>query len=172
MMVIALMIASVFVPIIDWNDQFRTFLLGFILVFYAAKILPVVFLLLSDIVRIIDKLFVLAKKEGREKVEQEGISRSKFLQYLGYISGGLVLGTMFTGMFKWVYDFKIYDHKIKFPNLPSDFEGLKIVQISDIHLGSWNLKEPLEQAVEMINEMGADLVLFTGDLVNFSTQEA
>lgn len=172
MMVIALMIASVFVPIIDWNDQFRTFLLGFILVFYAAKILPVVFLLLSDIVRIIDKLFVLAKKEGREKVEQEGISRSKFLQYLGYISGGLVLGTMFTGMFKWVYDFKIYDHKIKFPNLPSDFEGLKIVQISDIHLGSWNLKEPLEQAVEMINEMDADLVLFTGDLVNFSTQEA
>ena len=115
---------------------------------------------------------MLAKKEGREKVKREGITRSKFLQYLGYLSGGLVLGTMFTGMFKWVYDFKIYDHKIKFPNLPSDFEGLRIIQISDLHLGSWNLKEPLEQAVEMINDMDPDLVLFTGDLVNFSTQEA
>lgn len=172
LMVIGLMIASVFVPIIDWNDRFRTFLLGFILVFYAAKLLPVVFLMLADIVRVIDKIFSLFKKEEREKVEEEGISRSKFLKYLGYISGGLVMGTMFTGMFKWVYDFKIFEHKIKLPNLPTEFQGMKIVQISDIHLGSWNLIKPMEEAVTLINEMQADLILFTGDLVNFSTKEA
>jgi len=171
-LVIGLMTVSIFVPIIDWNDQFRTFLLGFILVFYAAKLLPVVFLILADIVRVIDKIFTLFKKEERERIEEEGISRSKFLQYLGFISGGLVLGTMFTGMFKWVYEFKVFEHKIKLPNLPKDFEGMKIVQISDIHLGSWNLIKPLEQAVAMINEMEADLILFTGDLVNFSTNEA
>ncbi|MEE4258165.1 MAG: metallophosphoesterase [Bacteroidales bacterium] len=171
-MVIGLMGASIFVPIIDWNDQFRTFLLGLILIFYAAKILPVVFLILADIVRVIDKIFALSKKEEREKIEEEGITRSKFLQYLGFISGGLVLGTMFTGMFKWVYDFKVFEHKIKLTNLPADFEGMKIVQISDIHLGSWNLIKPLEEAVAMINEMEADLILFTGDLVNFSTNEA
>ena len=171
-MVIALMAASIFVPIIDWDDQFRTFLLGFILVFYAAKILPVVFLILADIVRMIDKIFALTKKEEREKIEEDGITRSKFLQYLGFISGGLVLGTMFTGMFKWVYEFKVFEHKIKLRNLPADFEGMKIVQISDIHLGSWNLIKPLEKAVALINEMEADLILFTGDLVNFSTKEA
>jgi len=171
-MVIALMAASIFVPIIDWDDQFRTFLLGFILVFYAAKILPVVFLILADIVRVIDKIFALTKKEEREKIEEDGITRSKFLQYLGFISGGLVLGTMFTGMFKWVYEFKVFEHKIKLRNLPADFEGMKIVQISDIHLGSWNLIKPLEKAVALINEMEADLILFTGDLVNFSTKEA
>lgn len=171
-MVIGLMVASIFVPIIDWNDQFRTFLLGLILIFYAAKILPVVFLILADIVRVIDRIFALSKKEEREKIEEGGITRSKFLQYLGFISGGLVLGTMFTGMFKWVYDFKVFEHKIKLTNLPADFEGMKIVQISDIHLGSWNLIKPLEEAVAMINEMEADLILFTGDLVNFSTNEA
>ena len=172
-LVIGLMAASVFVPIIDWNDQFRTFLLGFILVFYAAKILPVVFLFLADIVRVIDKVFVLIKKEERKKIEEkEGITRSKFLQYLGFISGGLVLGTMFTGMFKWVYQFKVHNQKIKLSKLPEGFEGMKIVQISDLHLGSWNLTEPLEQAVSMINDVNPDLILFTGDLVNFSTKEA
>ena len=172
-LVIGLMAASVFVPIIDWNDQFRTFLLGFILVFYAAKILPVVFLFLADIVRVIDKIFVLFKKEERKKIEEkEGITRSKFLQYLGFISGGLVLGTMFTGMFKWVYQFKVHHQKIKLAKLPEGFEGMKIVQISDLHLGSWNLTEPLEQAVSMINDVNPDLILFTGDLVNFSTKEA
>jgi len=172
-LVIGLMAVSVFVPIIDWNDQFRTFLLGFILVFYAAKILPVVFLFLADIVRVIDKIFVLFKKEERKKIEEkEGITRSKFLQYLGFISGGLVLGTMFTGMFKWVYQFKVHHQKIKLEKLPEGFEGMKIVQISDLHLGSWNLTEPLEQAVSMINDVNPDLILFTGDLVNFSTKEA
>ena len=172
-LVIGLMVASVFVPIIDWNDQFRTFLLGFILVFYAAKILPVVFLFLADIVRVIDKVFILFRKEERKKIEEkEGITRSKFLQYLGFISGGLVLGTMFTGMFKWVYQFKVYNQKIKLAKLPEGFEGMKIVQISDLHLGSWNLTEPLEQAVSMINDTDPDLILFTGDLVNFSTKEA
>jgi len=172
-LVIGLMTASVFIPIIDWNDQFRTFLLGFILVFYAAKILPVVFLFLADIVRVIDKVFILIKKEERKKIEEkEGITRSKFLQYLGFISGGLVLGTMFTGMFKWVYQFKVYNQKIKLVKLPDGFEGMKIVQISDLHLGSWNLTEPLEQAVSMINDVNPDLILFTGDLVNFSTKEA
>jgi len=172
-LVIGLMSASVFVPIIDWNDQFRTFLLGFILVFYAAKILPVVFLFLADIVRVIDKVFILFRKEERKKIEEkEGISRSRFLQYLGFISGGLVLGTMFTGMFKWVYQYKVHNQKIKLAKLPEGFEGMKIVQISDLHLGSWNLTEPLEQAVSIINDTDPDLILFTGDLVNFSTKEA
>ena len=121
LMVVGLMTSSVFVPITEWNDQFRTLLFGFILVFYVAKLLPVIFLILADIVRVIDKIFSLFNKAEREKIEEEGISRSKFLQYLGYISGGLVLGTMFTGMFKWVYDFKVFEHKIKLPNLPAGF---------------------------------------------------
>jgi len=60
-----------------------------------------------------------------------------------------VLGTMFTGMFKWVYDFKVYKLKIKIDKLPADFEGMKIVQISDLHLGSWRHLKPLEQAVSI-----------------------
>lgn len=167
-------IAALIVPIIDWNDPLRTYLLGFIMVFYTAKLLPIVFLLLADFVRVINRLFVLVKKDERKKIraKQEGISRSRFLQYMGFISGGLVLGTMFTGMFKWVYQFNLVNKKIRLPNLPSSFNGLKIVQISDMHLGSWTSIKPLEQAIEMINATNPDLILFTGDLVNFATKEA
>ncbi len=165
---------ATFVPVIDWNDPLRTYMLGFIMVFYTAKLLPIIFLLLADFVRIINKIFLLVKKDERKKinVEKEGITRSKFLQYVGFVSGGLVLGTMFTGMFKWVYQFNIVKQKIRFPNLPPSFNGLKIVQISDLHLGSWTSEKPLEQAVEMINNEKPDLILFTGDLVNFATKEA
>ncbi len=62
---IALAVGALIVPIIDWNDVFRTYLVGFILVFYTAKLFPVIFLLLADIVRLIDKAFHLLDKEKR-----------------------------------------------------------------------------------------------------------
>ncbi len=167
--------ASWVVPFIDWNDTFRTYLIGFILVFYTAKILPLFFLLVSDLLRIFRKLPVLVKKHQRRELVQyadEGITRSKFLQYMAYLSGGLVLGTMFTGMFKWVYQFNVVKEKLFFDRLPRDFDGLRVVQVSDMHLGSWRSEKPLEEAVKVINGLNADMVLFTGDLVNFATKEA
>ncbi len=170
-----LLVGSVLVPVIHWNDTLRTYMFGVILVFYTAKILPITFLVLADIVRVIQKLFVISKRDGRQQVinneTDSGISRSKFLQYIGFISGGLVLGTMFTGMFKWAYEFKVIREKLIFPQLSSEFNGFKIVQISDIHLGSWASKKPLQRAVDIINDIHPDLILFTGDIVNYASNE-
>jgi predicted MPP superfamily phosphohydrolase len=58
------------------------------------------------------------------------------------------------------------------PNLPAAFNGLKIVQLSDIHTGSFVSSEPLEKALRMIQEQNADVIFFTGDLVNNITEEA
>jgi hypothetical protein len=60
---------------------------------------------------------------------------------------------------------------LTFDHLPKDFEGLKIVQISDIHVGSFKEKEPIKKGIEMINQENADLVFFTGDLVNNKASE-
>lgn len=170
-----LLIGSVIVPVINWNDTLRTYIFGIVLVFYTAKILPITFLILADIVRVIQKLFIIVNKDKRQQfIEEkrvEGITRNKFLQYIGFVAGGLVLGTMFTGMFKWAYEFKIIREKIKFPHLPEEFNGFRIVQISDLHLGSWTSKKPLQRAVDMINELQPDLILFTGDLVNYASNE-
>lgn len=172
----AFAIGAYFVPIIHWNDVLRTYVFGIVFTFYTAKILPITFLILSDIVRVIQKLFVVSNKKKRQQFiddnADKGITRSKFLQYVGFVTGGLVLGTMFTGMLKWAYEFKIHKEKLKFSKLPASFEGFKIVQISDMHLGSWTSSKPLVRAVEMINEMQPDIILFTGDLVNYATNEA
>lgn len=187
LLLVILLVGSVIIPVINWNDAVRTWMVGLILVFYTAKILPIVFLILSDVVRVIQKLFIIGKKDNRQQIIKDNanlaktgvdntksqvISRSKFLQYVGFVSGGLVLGTLFTGMFKWVYEFRILKEKIIFPHLPKEFNGFKIVQISDIHLGSWTSKKPLQQAVNMINDLNPDVIVFTGDLVNYATKEA
>jgi len=79
---------------------------------------------------------------------------------------------MIIGMIKWAYDFKIKALGLTLPKLPTSFNGFKIVQISDIHLGSWTQPEALQEAVNRINNLEADIIVFTGDLVNFTTREA
>ena len=86
---------------------------------------------------------------------------------VGLFSGFLPFGVILYGIFRAVYNFKIYHPKIHFKTLPKTFNGLKIVHISDIHLGSFNKRyHVLEKAVNLINHQHPDLILFTGDLVN------
>jgi predicted MPP superfamily phosphohydrolase len=61
--------------------------------------------------------------------------------------------------------------KISFANLPASFKGLKIVQISDIHSGSFTDKKAVMKGVQKILNEKADLILFTGDLVNNTSDE-
>lgn len=61
---------------------------------------------------------------------------------------------------------------IPIKNLPESFSGFKIVQISDIHLGSWGKNTSyFEPVVKLINEQDADILVFTGDMVNNYQQE-
>lgn len=86
---------------------------------------------------------------------------------IGLFSGFLPFLVIAYAVFKAVYRFKVHTVSIKSKLLPKQFNGLRIVQISDIHLGSFNFRYPiLERAVKMINELDADLIFFTGDLVN------
>jgi predicted MPP superfamily phosphohydrolase len=62
--------------------------------------------------------------------------------------------------------------KLILPDLPGSFDGFKIVQVSDIHTGSFLSIEPLTRAVSLINEQEPDVVFFTGDLVNYNHTEA
>ena len=174
MMSLFLVIGAAIRPIIDWNDTFRTYWVGAIIVFYAAKLFPLFFLLIADLIRVFQKAVHLFYKERRLDVvaQNEGISRSKFLQYMGYLTGGLVFSGMLAGMFKWAYDFNVVKKRIHFSRLPEAFDGFKIVQISDLHLGTWTSERPLDEAIRHINNLRADVVLFTGDLVNYATREA
>lgn len=95
----------------------------------------------------------------------------RFLKRMGIIIGSLAFVGLFIGSIHWVSRFKTREVKIKIEHLPSSLQGLKIVQLSDIHLGSWASQKPIERAVEIVNSLDADIVVFTGDMVNFSGAE-
>ncbi len=58
--------------------------------------------------------------------------------------------------------------EIPLPNLPSALDGMRIVQISDIHLSGYMSRTQVRRAVDMANELGADLAVVTGDLITGS----
>jgi len=86
---------------------------------------------------------------------------------IGLFSGFLPFFVILYGVFIAAYKFKVSHHSISFSNLPQSFHGLRIVQISDIHLGSFNYRyAKIEKAIEKINHLQPDLIFITGDLVN------
>ena len=59
------------------------------------------------------------------------------------------------------------------PDIPSAFDGYKIVHISDLHLSTFNDNpRQLQRFVDSINALEPDMICFTGDLVTFGTSEA
>ncbi len=86
---------------------------------------------------------------------------------VGLFAGFLPFFIIVYAIFKAAYRFKLYRISLLHNHLPENFEGLRIVHISDLHLGSFNYRyRLLERAVAIINQLDADLILFTGDLVN------
>ena len=86
---------------------------------------------------------------------------------VGLLSGFLPFFVILHGIFKAIYKYKIYHHSLSSKKLPKSFDGLKIVQISDLHLGSFNYAyKKIEIAIEKINNLKPDYIVMTGDLVN------
>ncbi len=174
-LLLGIFIVALIEPFKMWPYTLRTYLVAAVLLGYLSKLLPLIFLFIADFVRFFRWLF--SAKGKRRQINEELrhgklMTRSKFLQNLGWIGGGVVFSSMLMGMLKWVYDFKIHKVVVDLPKLPKAFDGLKIVQISDFHLGSWSGGGPVQEAVDMINGLHADLIFFTGDLVNYETGEA
>ena len=68
---------------------------------------------------------------------------------------------------------KVHRLELEFPDLPEAFDGLRVCQLTDLHLGSFGQEARyIKRIVDTTLEMGPDLILFTGDLVNFDSREA
>jgi|SRR5690554_3313833 len=89
------------------------------------------------------------------------------LPIIGLLSGLLPFFVILHGIFNAVYRFKVHHHTINSELLPKSFDGLKIVQLSDLHLGSFNYAfNKLDAAIKIINNLKPDYIVITGDLVN------
>jgi uncharacterized protein len=92
--------------------------------------------------------------------------------FTGWTVALLTLAAIMVGIVFGRWNWQVRSLELVFGNLPQELDGLKIVQISDVHVGSFFRKyHKVEKAIAMINSLKADYVLFTGDLVNNAASE-
>ncbi len=141
-------------------------LASILLIFIIPKILILLFLIIDDIGRVFSYIFTYFSTSENHFPE-----RRKFLSVLGFGLAGVFSALIVDGIVFGKYRHFARQLKIKIPNLPESFKGYKIVQISDVHSGSFFHPEKLQGAIDLINEQKPDLVLFTGDMVNNFAEE-
>jgi len=158
---------------LDYSRSVRSTVFAIAIGLFLAKLIAAVFFLIDDIRRgiqwLVGKVF-FRNTEGEQIQGEDKISRSVFLNWLGLAVGGTLFTSLVYG-FSNKYNYKVKKVNLNYGNLPSAFKGLKIVQISDIHCGSFNNKDAVKKGVKKIMQQQPDLILFTGDLVNNTSDE-
>lgn len=98
-------------------------------------------------------------------------SRRKFIGNVAWGFAGVPFIVALKGLLHTVNDLKIFRENIYLQRLPSQLDGLKIIQVSDLHFGKFMQNESLVKLKNVINSLNADLIFITGDFVNFSYKE-
>ena len=156
-----------------WPRPLRVYMLASLFTLYITKLVLIPFMLSDDLIRLVKWISMRISHSANHPQIQESnkISRSEFISYLGLGVAALPFGGLIYGMLYGGYDYNVRRVKLKFANLPPAFDGLTILQISDIHSGSFPSTKPLETVAKIINKQKADIIFFTGDLVNNETDE-
>lgn len=154
----------------DYEYFFRILMIffGYFMLIYIPKLSFILFQLLKDIADLGLTLADRLRPQDLPVNEQaEKISRTDFLLRAGLVISAIPFISILHGIIRGRYNYKVSRIQLDFPNLPSSFNGTRIVQISDLHLGSFgDNPAQLEKAAEIINDLDADYILFTGDMVN------
>lgn len=145
---------------VRWVSNFS---MALMLSFLICELLIAPFFLLQDLISLLRK--ILPKNKKRVP------TRRNFIKKTALILGGTLFSTFIHGITRGKYNFKVRRKTLFFDDLPTAFEGFKVVQISDIHAGSFDNKAAVKKGFDLINEQNPDLILFTGDLVNSYASE-
>lgn len=104
-------------------------------------------------------------------VRSEGIdhSRRHFVHAAGFLAGAVPFVSFAYGFVSERFRFETRQIDIPIANLPTALDGLRITQLSDIHVGSYMPVAQVRRAVDMANELRGDLTVVTGDFLTGRT---
>lgn len=167
-MMVALLAIALFFRNVDAQNTLSSFVIGIAMMVFGAKIMAFFIISFEFLTRIfswISMSFVDGKILWKFPVPRKKriIKASLYLFYFLFF-------LFICGIFN-THRFEVKKEIVQTENLPQAFDGLKVVQISDIHLVSWILPRKMEKVVEKINELNPDIVAFTGDMVSFKSVE-
>lgn len=168
LLIYGLMIGSFYMEVQGGTfGQPRALFIGLFLSMMALKIGLLAFMFVEDITRIIRYFFRFFFSSSRKTFP----SRRKFVSQLALGLSAIPFFSLLYGMYQGKYNFKVLKYKLEFEELPQAFKGLKVLQISDIHSGSLDNKAKVQYGIDLINAQNADIICFTGDLVNNLAKE-
>lgn len=155
----------------DYYFFFMSF--GLLMLVFMPKLVVAFFHLFDDLIHLFKKVathFVRTTSPGTPA--GDGITRWQFLTRIGWLLAAVPFLGIIYGISSGRYRFRTVTRKLDFPHLPDWAEGLRIVHISDIHIGSFfNNYEAVRSGLDKINDLKPDLILFTGDMVNNYAKE-
>jgi predicted MPP superfamily phosphohydrolase len=151
------------------QTQMTMLTFGLLLIVLIPKLTLTLIMLLEDISRIFRGTF--SKFSGNSSDSAFLPERRKFVSHMALVLAAIPFTSLLYGMTKGKYNFKVIKQTLFFNDLPEEFDGFTITQISDIHSGSFDDPEKIQYAVDLINEQKTDLMLFTGDIVNTHATE-
>lgn len=105
----------------------------------------------------------------KKKIENK---RSVFLMRTVLALSAFTAITILYGIFIGKYNYQVRTETIAYADLPQSFDGIKILQLSDLHVGSWDNRDAVERGIAAINAQEYDLLVFTGDFVNTLATES
>lgn len=145
----------------------KSYAFGLLLAFMAFNLVLIPILMGEDILRLIVGLYdrVVTKEPYTMP------SRRKFISQIAIGLAAIPFASLLYGMYKGKYNFRVLNYTLHFDDLPEAFDGYRITQISDIHSGSFDDREKIVYAIDLIKEQDSDVILFTGDLVNNKASE-
>lgn len=142
-------------------------LMGASILLAVPKLVAIIPLLIEDITRLGQFLFRAATTQPTTLP-----GRRTFISQIALGLAAIPFIGIIDGIWKGRYRYRVISHTLEFEDLPDEFDGFTIAQISDIHSGSFDNQEKVEYGVQMVNELGADAIMFTGDMVNNIAAEA
>ncbi len=99
------------------------------------------------------------------------LKRARFISITGIILSVILFLNIAYGMIYNKTNFKVNHITLYFKNLPPAFDNFKIVQFSDAHLGSFSGIDHVSDGIDLINRQHADMIVFTGDMINMVADE-
>lgn len=136
---------------------------GILLLFLIPKLILTLVLFFEDVFR----LFAGTALEFANETSKSFLpERRRFVSQVALALAAIPFSSIIYGMTFGKYNYKVIRQQVFFPDLPDEFDGFKITQISDVHSGSFDNAEKINYAIDLINEQDSDLILFTGDIVN------
>ncbi|MBT8222878.1 MAG: metallophosphoesterase [Eudoraea sp.] len=172
---ISLLVIGNFVYQFTWGEEAgrvlsrpKSYAFGFLLAMLTFKIITIGFLFSEDLFRFLAAAY---QKLFGSTGEFSLPTRRRFLSLVAMGIAAIPFGALLYGMYRGKYNFKVLKYRMEFEDLPEEFDGYQITQISDIHSGSFDNRDKIEYAIELINKQESDAIFFTGDMVNNKAEE-